>query len=290
MNKLDFGIITPSYAPDFERCKLLTWSIEQFISTDFTHYIVVPARDLPLFRQLQKPNTEIITVESILPWWIQRSPFGQNWWLSLKNFLIRGWIIQQIVKLAAAQYVNKDVLVFIDSDVTFVQPFNLERFIRSDQVRLFRVPPQIAPQTLMLEKWHRTATQLLGLPATNHPVPGYIGQIMTWRRDNLLQLYQHIENISGRNWIETVCSSWDLSEYVLYGVFVDQVLGRSQHYFDKQRICHEYWSDELMSDEQLQEFFREILPEDIAVMISAKAGISVQRYQDMVKNINLQIS
>jgi hypothetical protein len=291
MNKFDFAIITPSYAPDFERCQLLSRSIEHFISPSYTHYIIVPARDLQLFRQLQKPNTEIITVESILPWWIQRVPFVQNWWLSLKNTLLRGWILQQIVKLSVAQYINKEVFVFIDSDVAFVQPFNLESFIRLDQVRLFCVPPEVATQTLMFDKWHRTAAELLGLPHVNYPVPGYIGQIMTWRRDNLLQLYQHIENISGRNWIETVCSSWDLSEYVLYGVFVDQVLReRSGHYSDSQRICHEYWSEETMTDEQLKNFFAEIYPHDKAVMISAKAGISVQRYENLVNKINQPIS
>ena len=124
------------------------------------------------------------------------------------------------------------------------------------------------------------------MPDATPPVPGYIGQIMTWRRDNLLKLYQHIEVVSGRGWIETVCSAWNLSEYVIYGVFVDQILKEPiGHYYDSGRICHEYWFTDEMSDAELEKFFIENLPQDIAVMISAKANISVQKYENLVKSL-----
>jgi hypothetical protein len=295
MNKLDFAIITPSYAPDFERCRLLSWSVEKFISPSVTHYIIVPESDLPLFRQLQKPNTEIITVESVLPWWIQRLPLVKNGWLSLKTVFIRGWILQQIVKLGVAQYIDKDAFVFADSDVTFIRPLNVESFVREDQVRLFRVADQCTTQFIaenpIYGKCLQTASSLLGLPPVILPAPGYIGQVITWKRDNLFKLYQHIESISGKDWIETVCNSWYLSEYILYGVFVDQILKeRSGHFYDSERICHEYWSTQTMSDDQLKNFFTELLPNDKAVMISAKAGISPQQYQNLVNLHSIRLS
>jgi hypothetical protein len=292
MNKLEFGIITPSYAPDFERCQLLSWSIQHFISPEITHYIIVDARDLPLFRQLKSPNTEIITVESILPWWIQRVPLIKNGWLSLKTFFIRNWLLQQIVKLAVAQHINKDIFVFVDSDVTFIRPFNLKSFVREDKTRLFRVPNQYNREFVdkhpVFEKWRQTASNLLGLPQISLPTPGYIGNIITWRRDRLLKLYEHIEKISGRGWMKTICGSLHLSEYILYGTFVDQVLQeQSGHYYDSGRICHEYWANKSMSDQQMQEFFAGVLPEDKAVMISAKARISPERYQHLImSNLN----
>ncbi len=279
-------IITPSYAPDFERCKLLSWSIEAFAPASIKHYIIVPKRDLPLFQKLQKSNTEIITVESILPIWIQRLPLFKNWWLSFKHIAVRGWIIQQIIKLATAKFLKEDVFIFVDSDVAFIRPFDQENFLKDGNVRLFRIPAQIATQAAIGNKWHQTAHRLLGLPDATPPVPGYIGQIMTWRRDNLLKLYQHIEVVSGRGWIETVCSAWNLSEYVIYGVFVDQILKEPiGHYYDSGRICHEYWFTDEMSDAELEKFFIENLPQDIAVMISAKANISVQKYENLVKSL-----
>lgn len=289
MKKLDFGIITPSYAPDFERCRLLSWSIEEFLSPPITHYIVVPARDLRLFNQLKKANTEIITVESLLPWWIQRMPFNEKWWLSLKSVVIRGWLLQQIVKLAAPQYCEKDVFVFADSDVTFIRPFNLQQsLICDDKVRLFSVHNQYDREFFKKYPthypWLQIAGQLLGLPSINLPCPGYIGQLISWKRDNVLKLHEHIENISGRKWMETLSSSWHFSEYILYGLFVDQILQeKSGHYPNADRICHEYWSEETLSDQQLQKFFAETYPENKAIMLSAKADISVEQYQDLVK-------
>jgi hypothetical protein len=283
MKPLNFAIITPSYAPDFERCRLLSWSVNQFVSPSVTHYIIVERRDLSLFRQLQGPRTEIINVESLLPWWIQRIPFFKNGWLSLKTLPIRNWIMQQIVKIAAAQSIDKDVLVFVDSDVAFIRPFDLECFTRDGQVRLFREPPYEEETHI---RGHHTANQLLGIPDKNQLAPGYIGQVITWRRDNVLKLYEKLESVSGRGWIETLASSWHLAEYILYGVFVDHFLKeQSGHYYDAQKICHEYWTPQPMSDEQLKNFFAEIQPQHLAVMISAKAGISVEQYQSLLESM-----
>lgn len=280
MSKSSFAIITPSYAPDFERCRLLSWSISQFISSDVTHYIIVDRRDLQLFSQLKKPGTEIITVESVIPWWIQRIPGLKNGWLSLKTIPIRNWIIQQIVKIGIAEHVRENILVFVDSDTAFFRPFNLESFIQSGQIRLFREPSIDTQETHL--KWHRTAHKLLGLPFVDASAPDYIGNVITWKRENLLKLHQHIAAIAGRNWVEVVASSWHLSEYVLYGVFVEHILQEeSGHYFDDKKICHEYWSPTPMSDTDLHNFFTDIHSEQVAIMISAKAGISVQQYEKL---------
>jgi Family of unknown function (DUF6492) len=284
MKTLDFAIITPSYAPDFKRCQLLSWSIKEFVSPSVNHYIIVDRRDLRLFSQLEGPNTKILTVESLLPWWIQRIPFSKNGWLSLKSLPIRNWIIQQIVKISAAQYIDTDVLIFVDSDTTFVRPFNLQSLIKDGKVRLFKEAPYDIETNL---KGHKTANDILGIPNLNSPPSGYIGNIITWRRENVLKLYEKLESISGKSWIETLASSWHLSEYVLYGVFVDQFLNQeSGHYHDAEKISYEYWLHETMSDEQLENFFAEIPSQHVAVMISSKAGISVERYQSLLKRVS----
>ncbi|WP_243902754.1 DUF6492 family protein, partial [Aetokthonos hydrillicola] len=172
MKNFDFAIVTPSYAPDFERCRLLSWSIQQFVSPTVTHHIIVERRDLELFRQLESPYTKIHIVQSLLPWWIQRISGFKNGWFSFKSLPLRNWIVQQIVKISSAQCVEEDVLVFVDSDVTFIRPFNLETsFIRSGLVRLFREHSYDAPAHV---KGHQAANKLLGIPNNVYPDPGYI--------------------------------------------------------------------------------------------------------------------
>jgi hypothetical protein len=280
MKKLDFSIITPSYALDFERCELLCRSIERFVSPPVNHFVIVDQRDLQLFRQLETANRQIITKQSILPWWIKSSSFSHHVWLSLKTYPIRGWIIQQIIKIAAAQQIDAAVSVLIDSDVIFVRPFDVHSFVRKGRVRLFRNPIGNDVQRKMHLKWHQSASRLLGLPNVDMTLPDYVGHIITWRRDHVLQMCQHVEKISGREWIETLGNSWHLGECVLYGIFVDRILKeQSGHYHEEHNICHDYWFPRPLSDEQLEKFIREISIEHLAVTISAKAGMPVDRYK-----------
>lgn len=282
--EFSFGIITPSYAPDFERCRLLSQSIDRCALTPINHYIVVDRRDLKLFQQLQGSKRQIITVESVLPWWINKIPVLKNGWLSFKTLPIRNWLIQQIVKLAIANYVSDEVLIFVDSDVTFIRQFDISNFVRDGKVRLFREPEVIKPNTEPMAKWSEVSNHLLGLPPVQYPTANYVGNVITWKRENVFQLHQQLEKVSGKDWIETIANSWHLSEYMLYGAFIDLVLKeRGQHYFEPQKLCHEYWKDTPMSDAELEQFLATTPPDSISLMISAKAKMPVERYVKLVK-------
>ncbi|AFZ34842.1 hypothetical protein Sta7437_1272 [Stanieria cyanosphaera PCC 7437] len=280
-------IITPSYVKDFDRCRLLSETITQFNQSPINHYIIVDQKDERLFSQLKKANTEIITVESVLPWWIKKIPFLKNGWFSFKTLPLRNWFIQQLVKLSIAKDVAEEVLIFVDSDVAFIRPFDTKNFIVDHQVRLFREPDAIAAGS-ELSAWSDVACDLLQLPRLPRPVPNYLGNVITWKKDNVFKLHNYIEEISNQEWIKTIAKSWHLSEYLLYGTFVDQVLKeKSGHFYDPVKNCHEYWTPQSMSDQQLQQFFSEVTNDHIAVMISAKAGMPVSRYEKYIKEQKL---
>jgi hypothetical protein len=282
-------LITPSYAPDFERCRLLCESVAQFVYPQIPHYIIVDKKDLKLFSQLQNPYTHILTKESILPWWIWRIPFLKNSWFSLKTPPIRGWLIQQLIKIGIAYHVTEDILIFVDSDVAFIRYFEVESIIHGNQVRMFSDPESIFDYMETHRKWYDTAAQLVGTDPIPFPGTDYIVQLAMWRRENVLKLCNHIEKISGKSWIETLGSVWNLSEYVLYGVFIESILKEeSGHYYDPQDLCHPYWGEDPLSDSELQEFFDKISPHHVAIMISAKAGMSVTKYQELIQQINTQ--
>ncbi|MEO1144429.1 MAG: DUF6492 family protein [Cyanobacteria bacterium J06638_22] len=293
VDDLTFAFVTPSYAPDFQRCKLLCWSIKQFISVPVKHYLIVERKDLALFNQLADANTVILTKEDILPSWIKRIPFydKKNFWLNLKgyksgNWLIRGWLIQQIVKLAAAEYVKEDVLVFVDSDVAFIDKFDVSQLINEgNKVRLFRVEHSTDMDIEVGKKWKVTAKKLLGIPADIDCYDFYVHQIVTWRRDHLLQMYRLLEkNHNDRNWVDVLCGVNDLSEYTLYGIFVNYVLGEASGHYDdhRQKICWCYWREDALSTQELTTFFQEAQTSGHkAVMLSAKSSIdlSIEQFQ-----------
>lgn len=288
MSPQTFCIITPSYAPDFEKCRALSQSISDFLPPQVTHYIVVDKQDYPLFKVLEKFNTRVILKEVILPQWIWRVPLIQkNIWLSWKTPPTRGWIIQQVIKIAIAHHLQEEILVYVDSDTVFVKKFSLENIVQNGQVRLYCNRGANPASMKRHLTWHQTAAKILRLPPPPMPAPDFIGSIITWRRENVLKLCQHLEAESGKSWAEVLLNQLNLSEYILYGTFVDQVLkDKSGHYIDAQDICLSYWTPAELSDEQIRKFLSQLQPHHRAVMITARSGISVERYENLLKQIS----
>ncbi|MGB5635502.1 MAG: DUF6492 family protein [Waterburya sp.] len=293
MSQFKSCIITPSYQPDFAKCRLLAESVDKFAVSEIHHYIVVDQKDFKLFQQLSNSHRTVITVESILPWWIQKIPLSKNGWFSWKTLPIRNWLVQQIVKLEIANHLCEDILIFVDSDVTFVRDFDPRQCVQNGKVRLLResfIPSPEFNLDIQL-KWRDNAKSLLSLSSLqevnqeNHFIH-YIGNLITWKRDNVLKLHQHIETVTQKSWIEAITSYWNFSEYVLYGIFVDHVLKEnSGHYWDSQKLSHDYWGTTPLGKEQLQQFFQGIPPECCAVMISSKSKTPVASYLPFIQQI-----
>ncbi|MFO0822176.1 MAG: DUF6492 family protein [Gemmataceae bacterium] len=275
-------IITPSFGPDFERAKLLVKSVNEFVSGPVEHVLLVDRRDVPQFRVLANPRTRIVEAESILPWWVRRVPGARRWWLSLRTLPIRNWILQQVVKLSVAEHFDADVFNFVDSDVAFIRPFDVSSFVNAaGSVRLFRVPG--AARLATHARWHQTAARLLGLPSSNYFGANYIGNMVTWRRDHLTALHRHIESVTGRNWAAAVCSRWHLSEYILYGIFVEHILGGRGHYYEDRAHCHISWDYDVSTPEGLKDFIANTRPEHVAIMVSSKSRIPAADYAQSLR-------
>lgn len=278
-----FAFITPSYAPDFERCKLLCESIDRWVDGHAMHYIVVAnAQDFELFSQLRGARRQILHKNDILPAWIQRIPGVRQVWFSWRTRPIRAWIFQQLVKIATAESMREDIAIFVDSDTAFVRPVKPRQvFFRDDRLRLYSEPggnPQSMPEHT---QWHRNASALLGLTPTPMPAPDYVQHANTWYRDNVRRMCRHIEDVASCSWVEAIAGQWQFSEYVLYGTYVERVLGgQSGHYADPAKISLDYWTPEPLSSAELAEFVQRIEPQHVAVMLSAKAGMDIARHRE----------
>lgn len=285
-----FAIITPSYDKDFERCKLLVESIKKYVTQNVNHYIIVEEKDEQLFESLVDENINIILKEKILPKRIIRLPFtvkGRNIWFNFKGKILRGWIIQQIIKIGIANFIDEDVLVYMDSDEFFVKKVNFnESFVQNGMIRLFRETGRTE------EKWDKTISKLLNVRPKNCRNVNYVEHPVTWRRKNVLEMQKYIEKISGKSWIDTISDNWHFSEYQLYGNFVDNILkSNSLHYHDNNKLSlkHE-WANgirpEKLNKNELKEFFSNISEQHISVMISSAANIPVKEYHEFFNNLN----
>jgi hypothetical protein len=53
------AVITPSFGPDFELCAALHASVIAHSPESVQHHIIVPPRDVALFRRLAGPRAQI---------------------------------------------------------------------------------------------------------------------------------------------------------------------------------------------------------------------------------------
>ena len=234
------AIVTCSYGPDEQRCRRLCRSIDRFVPDVVEHCLIVPRRDYPRFRDLERGRRRVCITEEVVPGPFRRLPLTDKWWLSANGWPVRGWIMQQITKLSANHAVAAEHILFADSDIEFIRPLDTALFVREGRLRLHRVPGAASKGRHLL--WHQRAGALLGLEP-HYFGSDYVGQLITWRRSRLVALQHHLEQVSGAPWYRPIARSLHFSEYILYGVFVEHVVGEEQagHFYCADDICHCCW-------------------------------------------------
>ncbi|MGL3107818.1 DUF6492 family protein [Bradyrhizobium sp. BR 1432] len=138
------SVITPSFAPDFELCKDLHRSILEYAPESVHHHIIVPRSDISLFQRLAGPRTHIRCEAEFLPSSFVPMPLTK-FTVNLRQPIppVRGWILQQVVKLAAVAASEDDVVLLVDSDIELIRAFGVETFIHNETVRFYRKPNEI---------------------------------------------------------------------------------------------------------------------------------------------------
>jgi hypothetical protein len=278
------AVITPSFERDFALCRSLNKSVVEFMPSGVQHYIVVDSRDVRLFSQLANSRTLVIAKEDVLPGGFKRLP-GMNRWYSRDTLLpISGWLVQQIAKIAMAMRLDEPTLLMVDSDATFVRDVDPRIFTRDGRTRLFKSSGAIVGKTSAMEyhiTWHENAARLLGIPAAPLPLDDYIGQVISWRRELVLGMCQHIESVTNASWFKSIARTLQVSEYLLYGVYVERVAQSDAIWVDENPRCNSYWHDRPVAHHEISDFVASLNPEDLALMISAHSSTDL-RVRDLI--------
>jgi hypothetical protein len=269
-------VITKSFAPDFKLCAALNRSVLANSPDTVQHQIIVPRSDLKLFDRLTGPRTHVRCEADLLPSTFVRLPFV-NIMINLRQPLppVRGWIQQQMVKLAAIAASEDDVVLVVDSDVEFIRPFTAEMFVRDGTVRFFCKSDQIGKRLSRHMTWHRVARTLLGLPPAEPPYPDYISSPLAWDPTIVRRMLARVAAATGRRWATAIAGQLDFSECVLYGVFVDGVVGAPANSFvSDDSLCLVYWERTPLNLDSAAHFIRDLRPTDIAAVIQSKSRTS----------------
>ncbi|UUZ60410.1 DUF6492 family protein [Nocardioides sp. B-3] len=135
------AVVTVSYRGDLELARDLCLSMDRFLAEGAEHIPVVPRGDLALFEPLAGGRRRIVTVESVLPRGYMQLPAPRR--IRIGPFdrrireiwtgpggVVRGWIIQQILKLSAPSFTDRELIVFADSDIVLVAPLSVDSLAR----------------------------------------------------------------------------------------------------------------------------------------------------------------
>ena len=278
-----FAIVTPTYRPDLTRCELLAESIDR-TAPYAAHYLIVDRRDRQAFSHLQRGKRRLIESEAILGKWIVRMPGRKGFWLSLRALPVRGWIIQQILKIGAIKVIPERTLVFCDSDTAFFRHFDRSNLLVDGKIGLLDVDYNDE----VSRRWTATARGLLGVtPSDGGGYRNYVGNMICWNRETVESMQARIENIAGMSWQVALARKLDFSEYMIYGIFVREVLGYDHvnHAPSSIPLVKASWHMALCDDLEIDSFFADFDPRTLAVMIHSKSNIDVYRYRPHLERL-----
>jgi hypothetical protein len=231
--------------------------------------------DYKLFSKLAGPHRHVINERDILPSWLYVVRDGlhlnaRKLWLSARAWPLRGWHVQQLRRIAIAAHIDHDALLYCDSDMFFVRAFDGQMLWHGDDLRLYRNPFGIGAEMGEHLKWLDSAHKLNGLSKPVLPHHDYINNLVSWRRESVLAMCQHIENLSGRDWLSTIARSRTFSECLIYGTYVDDVLQQdSRHWHADTGLCLTYWGGKALDQKSLNQFVEQMDRQQFALGIQS---------------------
>jgi Family of unknown function (DUF6492) len=265
----DLAVLTPSFRGDVDLFADLHDSVLANTAPSVVHHVVVPPSDINLFRQYEGTRCRLWTHRDLLPRYCLSVPYASGLTLSARRPWppIRGWVVQQIMKIAGTAAMDARAVLVVDSDAVLLREPTLDRFIHNGSLRHFRQDGAVTAGMHRHLVWHNVARKLLGLSGTvSPPAADYISPIAVWDPAVTRSLTEHIADATGRSWIDAVAGQLHVSEFVIYGVFVDDVLGGTPL---QEPLCHNYYHRFPLGFDDARAFADQMPPNALGAMISS---------------------
>ncbi|WP_299733786.1 DUF6492 family protein [uncultured Tateyamaria sp.] len=249
------GLLTCSMATDIDLFALLARSVDEHVADDIRHYVVVPGADLKQFAPYRTAQREIIAQEDImpvrlrkLPTWLRHFAFlkaglRRPVYLTPSNAVVRGWMLQQLIKIEMSRRAEEDATMHIDSDVSFFRVLQHEDAFKGDKVRFFKAEGET--KNPRHKPWVASSCRFLDVPVPDHHLGHYIENCVLWSSAVTHAMVERIEQVHDRPLHEVIFAADTMSEYYIYGIFADFLAAPDLLAPEDVSFCNSYWpSDE----------------------------------------------
>ena len=195
--------------------------------------------------------------------------------------------MQQIKKIAATRAIPEPTLIFVDSDMAFFRNFDRDDLLVQGKIGLLDVNYVNDD----IRRWTVTARRLLGLPPSEGGYRNYVGYLICWNRDTIAALQKRIENATGMQWQIALARTFSFSEYMLYGIFVREVLGyeATGHAPSDIPLVKALWGRGSEDGSEIADLFSNFDTRTIGIMVHSKDGIEPHRFRHRLEKYWAQL-
>lgn len=292
-------LATCSMAADLELFAMLAASIDRYVDPSIQHVVVVPKAQLPLFTRFANTRREIITQEDVLPFRVWKAPDTLNHlrvlfsglrrplYIDSKLRRLRGWMLQQAIKMQLSRITQTAVIVHCDSDMYFVRSVTPKLFFPQGKPFFFSAPLNSSFEGQA--DWTKRACRLTGAQLNPNSHRTYIENGVVWSTSLVRDLANVMEQRGGRPLHEILLSEPTISEYFLYGVYVEAT---ALEYVSQQSfpICHTLWQgavDRIHDAEKLAEEFRS---SQVSVALQSTSAVTLESRRRLYNKLEYLLS
>ena len=270
-----FCLLTKTYFGDYDAFARLCDSIDRHMP-DVRHYVLVDRSDMALFARFAGPQRILLDCAGLVPGFVEFRLGGRRMWWRRPWFIARGWIYQQLAKLAAVAQLQEDAVILVDSDLVFVRAIRPEQVFDNERTKLYHHPGAPSGPASESDKWHDIASAALGLPQRGYTGSDYISTVIPWSPAVVRDLLAHVERATGRKWHDELVRHFRFSECVLYGVFCDHVPGPHQARLAHTRevLCHLSWGYDLADPAGVDAYVADLGPGKVAALVQSNLGLA----------------
>jgi hypothetical protein len=254
--------------------------MDAFVTGPWHHYIIVEKSDLRLFLPLKSSRRTILTKEEVMPRWLHHLislPMipQLNFWWSWKTGFMVGWHVQQLIKMQMAFVINDDGMAICDSDMFFVRPFDVSNLSKNGKLRFYRTEESFSEAEIANPSFVKSASRQLSLPEKAFPARIYVDQFVTWHAPTVREICTYIEKVSGKDWRAALGRHVIISEYTIYGLYVERLAKQAEFAGTSEHLCKTVWDKQELRKQSLEEFVETVAPPDVSVCFQSFLGVDV---------------
>jgi hypothetical protein len=258
----DLAIITCSMASDREFFSLLVDSMEQYVDSEIMHYVIVPKADVMSFKEFEGARRQVISQEEILSTQLYSLSPLTRWasvvvpslrrplYITRNGSFVRGWIVQQYLKIEMARRCSAAAIMHVDSDAFFVRKFCAENAFIDGKALYFRVSG--VPENSKHHEWAQVANDLLGSKVVKGADFHYIENCIVWNTEIIREMIARIEEGNGEKIEDLILAQRSFSEYYLYGIYLDYCVGRERVSVCDKSLCISQWPGKEISKKNIK--------------------------------------